>query len=429
MDRILYKYGKVWQNGRFVKADVLTIGNKIGKVGNCLEDKAAEIVDCSGFLLIPGLIDIHVHSGEVTGGFRLDEDEIDLMQSALTGGVTTVGTFVTETAQDDLTTLVQEREARLEKFPVTFHYHLTPTTTDIAKLRNLFDKNCTLKLYTTYRDSKLYSSYQQIEEWMVSLGEKKLTLLIHCEDEKIISFYDGKYPFTTPFDHTLRRPEIAEITAIDRVLELSAKHNYPIHIVHVSTPRGAQLIYEAKKHLPVTCETAPHYLLLNERRLIERYSHRNICTPPLRSETSRSLLLEMAQDGYFDIFATDHCPYSRNAKDVDAESPEMIPSGFAGVGGLLQVLYEGLVVPGYMTFESLIPYLTANPAQVLNLERSKGKIEENFDADFALLEISDSDKTKEKVTPSFIGSHSPWSNWKSSLAIRFVVAKGVLYDN
>ena len=108
---------------------------------------------------------------------------------------------------------------------------------------------------------------------MIDMPNPKKRLLIHCEDDEIISEYSERYPFHKPSDHCLRRPEKAEIRAVDKVLNLSIKHHYPIHLVHFSSPQAALLIQQAKKEADyITCETTPHYLLLNEEVLNDRRS-------------------------------------------------------------------------------------------------------------------------------------------------------------
>ncbi|MDP2400602.1 MAG: dihydroorotase family protein, partial [Actinomycetota bacterium] len=223
-----------------------------------------------------------------------------------------------------------------------------------------------IKLYTTYRPAGLYSSYEVIERWMIDLGDLKPRMLIHCEDDAIVTEASDKHPFRHPFDHTHRRPELAEITAVERVLDLALKHSYPVHIVHVSTPGAALLIQEAKRHLStITCETAPHYLINNEDVLKADHAHRLICSPPYRSESSRGQLVELMQDGIFDILASDHCPFADAVKDRFKDQPEKVPCGIPGLETLYSSVYEHFVRRGIIPLEALIRMTVTKPAEMM----------------------------------------------------------------
>jgi dihydropyrimidinase len=203
---------------------------------------------------------------------------------------------------------------------------------------------------------------------MSDLSGLKTRILIHCEDDATVEEYSDKHPFRHPFQHSLRRPEAAEIIAVERVLDLAARHKHPVHIVHVSSPRSALLIQQARETgVAVTCETAPHYLLLNDEAYYQEKSHRLICTPPFRSESSRGMLVELLQDGLFDLVASDHCAFTLEDKDRHQDEPELVPCGIPGIQTLFSSLHQALVQTGKLKLEKLLELTSETPARLMGL--------------------------------------------------------------
>lgn len=429
MSKYLLKNGLVWLEGEFRQCDLYLEDKKISLIDNDLKLKYVTEIDCKDSYIIPGIIDMHVHTGEPLASLLPLEDEKMTAISGLKGGVTSIGSFITETPYNNILSDYPRRNKKFRKQPLTVRWHLTPISTKISELKDLFLKGCDLKLYTTYKDAGLYSSYQDIERVIKYLANhnkkgkgEQVPILIHCEDNEIIERESAKNPFHKPFDHTLRRPELAEIKGIERVLDLAVKYNYHVHIVHVSSPRAALLIKEAKKSAPVTCETAPHYLLLNEQYLKRTDGHRWLCTPPLRSETSRGQMIELAQEGVFDAFATDHCPFSVYDKDRFSTQPELVPMGLPGIGSLFPLLYEGLVKTEKFSFSQLLRHLTINPAKILRLYPGKGIIQVGSDAD--LIVLKDNNNIREPIQPTVALSHNPWKDKFTSLELQRIFVKG-----
>jgi len=248
------------------------------------------------------------------------------------------------------------------------HWHLTPVQAGPEELVPLLEEGHDLKLYTTYKNVGLYSSYEDISHWMSELSGIKSRILVHCEDDATVEEFSSRHPFRHPFQHSLRRPEAAEIIAVERVLDLAARHIHPVHIVHVSSPRSALLIQQARETgVPVTCETAPHYLLYNDQAYHQEDSHRLICTPPFRSESSRGMLVELLQDGFFDIVASDHCAFTLEDKDQYQEEPEKVPCGIAGIQTLYSSLHQALVQTGKLKLDRLLELSSIIPARLMGL--------------------------------------------------------------
>ena len=308
-----------------------------------------------------GYLDFHVHVGEKIGGYTLRDDFHDLaklcavsddpQKVALAG----MAVFVTQAEGRSLkNSFEQMQEKAARDFPAPVFWHLTPVQDSVEEVVSLLQKGVDLKFYTTYKAQGLYKSYAEIDRWMQDLSSQKTRILVHCEDDALVSEYAGKHPFRHPKDHCLRRPEICEITAVERILDLALKNQHPVHIVHVSSPRAAILIHEAKKHFAgITCETAPHYLLHSERDLEAVNAHRLLCTPPFRSESSRGLHCELLADGYFDILASDHCAFRTVDKDRYKNEPGKVPNGIPGIAELYSSVYDAFVRTGKISQDHL----------------------------------------------------------------------------
>jgi dihydropyrimidinase len=323
--------------------------------------------------LYPGVCDFHVHVGEKIGGYDLRDDFSDLDRIAQKRGIAAIGAFVTDEESLPLAEKLRRMRGDAEEhFSGQVFWHLTPVKTTAEELIPLLGPDCDLKLYTTYKDAGIYSSYEEIGRWMEELSGLKTRILVHCEDDATIEKASAEHPFNTPFAHTLRRPEIAEKIAVERILDLAVKHGHPVHIVHVSTPGAALLIAQAKADFSgITCETAPHYLLYNEDRLKGKNAHRWLCTPPYRSERSRGMLVELLQDGVFDIIASDHCAFTVEDKDRFKATPEKVPCGISGLDSLFASCYHKLVQQGAISLERLVGLSCLRPAELMGLRAER----------------------------------------------------------
>lgn len=315
----------------------------------------------------PGICDFHVHVGEHIGNYTLAQSFKDVNAICQRQNIRAIGAFVTEEQDFCITDKFAAMQADAKRyFDRHVHWHLTPVYSDMKTVQKLLGTNTDLKFYTTYKDAGLYSSYEQLAEWMQAFPNTRM--LVHCEDDEIVSEASLKHAFEHPFVHSLRRPESAEQRAVEKVLELAVKHQATVHIVHVSTPKAALLIRQAKSHNPrITCETAPHYLLYSSDLLLKENSHRLLCSPPYRSESTRGMLVELLQDHYFDIIASDHCPFLNADKDRYKDDLSKVPNGIPGLEHLYESMYRFLVQRAKISEAELNLLCCVNPAKLMNI--------------------------------------------------------------
>ena len=378
------------------------------------------------------MMDIHTHVHDKIGGYDLADTYESATKLAILNGITTIYNFITQSPDESLFTAIEKAEQKSKgNLFCNLGWHLTPTKFDAPAWEEInasISKGfTTFKFYTTYKDAGIFTSYEDLKIIAMQLKEKNVTILVHCEDEEILQQNAKNHDYSNPYSHTLMRPPEAEQAAIEKILQIASETDAKFHIVHVSTVKGVELIHSGKSNSQITCETAPHYFFLDESRLQEETGHYYLCSPPLRSGKNREELYKQAQDGLFDIFATDHCPFLKKDKDEHKENIQKIPKGIAGLGALVPLIfriYKGKRDAGIVEFSRR---LSTNPAKVVGLYPKKGIIKVGADADLVLL----ADGTQKRpIASSLAETFEPYYDFTSTLQIKFVLLDGkVVVEN
>jgi len=390
-----------------------------------------EVIDAKGFYVLPGFIDIHTHLDDMIGKYELADTYKTGSEIAVLNGVTTLFTFITQRKDESLTDAIEKAKLKAEGNSFCdYSWHLTPTKFDIDNWKeikeNILKGFKTFKFYTTYKQAGLYSDYESLDNIFTELKSYNLTFLIHCEDNGIVeSEYKKNYDLSKPFTHTLLRPKEAEIKAIEKIIEIVKKYNTKLHIVHVSTTEGTKLINDARKNIPITCETAPHYLFLNDEYLRKENSNRWICSPPLRDEKNMMELKEKAREGYFDIYATDHCAFTKKDKDENYVSsvPGIIkvPNGLAGIGALPHLTFKLYSDNLNNTFLEMSKRLSANPAKITGIYPKKGVIKNNADADIVIINPNGKERN---IISSLSDVYETYHDFTTRLSFKNIFVRG-----
>ena len=433
---LLIKNGKVCLSDRVEKTDILIEQGKIAAIGHFKENAANQTIDAAHQYILPGLIDFHVHLDDQMGHYYLADTYKSGSHVAIQNGITTIVSFITQ--YPSYQTLTDAVKAAYHKANNNLYcdltWHLTPrdwSEQGWQELDGFLSRGFkTLKLYTTYRPAGIYPDYRTIEAVLKAAKVRNIRVLIHCEDDADLQ-QEAKQivNLKKAYSITKLRPKNAEVDAIKRIVEIAIRLQAPVHFVHVSTVEVAQIILQAKKHAPVSCETCPQYLFFNESLLKEKESHRYLCTPPFRDEANQLRLNHLAQKNFFDLFATDHCAFLKKDKDEYQENFLKVPNGLPGLGALLPMINE--------LFKSLLPdyrarkiayYLSEAPAKLAGLYSRKGCIKKGADADLVLLNF-DGDLRKIQSTVSDV--YDPYSHFDTSLHIKNMLLSGeiVVRDN
>lgn len=376
-----------------MRVDVRVRNGKVVEIGELMPTAGEEVVDAAGLDVLPGMIDVHVHAGDRIGGFELADTWESASRLALANGVTSLAGFVTQGPGETLRAAVERCRARSASALCEVRFHLTPTTWpwDWGEVEALVAEGfTTFKLYTTYREAGLFTSYGRFAEVMPRLAALGARLLVHCEDDDLlVDPAAGGRDLADPFTHARVRPEAAEVRAVLRLVELAERTGCPTHIVHVSSADAAELVAAGRSRAPLTCETAPQYLLLDDAIFGDADGSRFLCTPPLRPEVTRARLEELFAAGRFDILATDHCAFRKADKDGwDGTDYRAVPCGVAGLGALVPLAYELLVERHGLTPAAMVRMLAAGPARVLGMEPRRAVIAPGSSADLVVVDIA-----------------------------------------
>ncbi len=414
MSSILIKNANICNaEGNAFLSDILIKNGKIHKITNNIPEKNVEkSINADNNLVMPGFIDIHTHVGEQTGAYEPADDFLKLSSIALLNGITSFFSFITKTEKLSLEDKVKIVEKKAKNSLCDYGFHLSPIrfdTTSLKDIEKLISKGYkTFKLYTTYRQAGLYSSYAQIEDFANFLKTYDTTLLVHCEDDEVLNLHKNKF-LNDARTFFLSRPQQAEVEAVKKMINICNRTRQKFHIVHVSCAESVELIIQAKNKNPITFETCPQYVFLNDELIKNNNANRYLCSPPLRSEENRLEMLKNINN--IDCFATDHCPFTKEQKD---KFP--YPSGLPGIGALVPLFYNIFKD----TPNLLVKHLSEMPAKITGIYPQKGLIAEGSDADLIILKNG----KQSNIKSTFSECYDPYCNMTSSLEILYTIKSG-----
>jgi dihydropyrimidinase len=423
MKRTLIKNGTVCLEEGASISDVLIEDDIITDVGRFdykIDD--CSTIDAAGLSVLPGLIDIHTHLDDSVGGYRLADSWSSGSEIAIRNGITTLCSFITQRRGRKLSEAVEEAlEKSGGRSSCDYSFHLTPVSFETADWfcieKMLSEGFRTFKFYTTYRQAGIFTDYVSLGGLMARIKDMGAKVLVHCEDDGILCrSMSAVADRTAAFGHARSRLPEAETEGIKRVLEIAGKAKCPTHIVHVSTAEGARMVARAKQYQPVSCETCPQYLFLDESKLKGPDGHRFICSPPLRPEENRQKMSRLAQEGIFDLYATDHCAFSKSDKDENRSDFSRVPGGLPGIGALAPLMHEL-----HNDFSTMAERLAANPARVAGLYPKKGAIRKGADADLALFSV---DGPERPLKSSLAEVYEPYPGKLTRLLAKHVLLRG-----
>ena len=370
--------------------------------------------DTGSFTVFPGFCDVHVHFREP--GFSYKETIRSGSLAAARGGYTAVCAMPNlDPVPDSREHLAQElaiirRDALVRVYP---YGALTvgEKGRDLADLQAMADEAVAFS-----DDGKGVQSESMMRAAMEAAKRLGKVLAAHCEDESLLHggyIHDGAY--AAAHRHRGICSE-SEWGPIKRDLRLAKETGCAYHVCHVSTKESVQIIRNAKaRGVNVTCETAPHYLLLTEDDLQE--DGRFKMNPPIREKADRDALIAGLLDGTVDMIATDHAPHTAEEKSRGLEKSLM---GVVGLECSLPVLYTGLVKTGIVPPETLIDRMTASPARRFGLESG---IEVGKAADLCVFDPAE-EWTIDPEEFASMGRATPFAGWKVFGKVKMTVCDG-----
>lgn len=367
------------------KLQPATISYNDGKITAINFYKLADATDFGNAIIMPGIIDAHVHINEP--GRTEWEGFETATQAAAAGGITSIidmplnASPVTTTAAAFAKKL-QAAENKLH-VNVGFYGGLIPgNTSDLDELINAGVLG--IKCFLTHSGIDEFPNVgrSELETAMPIIARHGIPILAHCEiykEEVESNFADNP----TSYQHYLAsRPKQWENDAVQLMIELCRKYNCPTHIVHVSSAEALSQVAAARNEgLLITAETCPHYIFFNAEEIPDGQTIFK-CAPPIREKQNNEILKAAFVNGTLDFIATDHSPAPPAIKEMGSGNLQKAWGGIAGLQFLLPVAYTALKKT--INLEQFIPLLTEHPAQFLKLNNRKGYLKAGYDADIVI---------------------------------------------
>ncbi len=360
---------------------------------------ATQTIDATGRLVLPGGIDSHVHISQPSGeGIVMADDFESATRSAAFGGNTTVMPFCLQEKDVPLRQTLRDYHIKAEgkcHVDVSFHLIICDPTDQVLgqDLPALIeDGYSSFKIFMTYEGLALND--RQILEVMSVARETGALVMVHAENYDAIRFLTDRLErggHIAPRFHGTSRPIPVEREATHRAVSLAELLDVPVMIVHVSNREAMDEISRARSRgLKVYGETCPQYLVLTEKDMdgLNMEGAKYVCSPPPRDVASQLACWEGLQNGTFQVFSSDHCPfrYDDTAGKLNPKgrtSFRWVPNGIPGIETRLPILFSEGVGKGRLTLNQFVAVTATNHARMYGLTK-KGSIAIGMDADIAI---------------------------------------------
>ena len=396
---LLIKNGKIYQNGTLIKKNILIKGHKIEKITS-QDLKAEKTIDAKNKIIIPGLIDSHVHFREP--GATHKEDFLTGSMAAAAGGITTILDMPNNDPPTTNLQRLEEKRQLAKKSIVNYGFHFGSTNDNMADIEKAKDV-ASVKVYMDFTTGDLkLDDYKILKKIFTS----NKIVAVHGEDENII-----------------------------KALELIQHSKNHLYVCHVSSKEELHYIKKEKIKNKVFVETCPHYLFLTAKDVNQLGNFAEM-KPGLKTKEDQNALWEGIHNGKVDTIATDHAPHTKEEK-MQANYPYGVPGCETMLPLLLNALNNKKI-----DLKKIVQLCCENPAQIFKI-KNKGHIKEGYDADLAIIDLSLEKEVKndELFTKC---KWSPFDGWKlkgwpvgtivngnlifSNGKINNIKAKEVVYD-
>ncbi len=348
------------------------------------------------YTVIPGFCDVHVHFREP--GFSYKETILSGSQAAARGGYTAVCTMPNLNPVPDTKSNLRQQLDLIRNDGLIHIYPYGAITVEQKGERLSDMKELAPNVIAFSDDGRGVQSRELMRQAMLKAKSLKKMIVAHCEDNSLLNggyIHDGHY---AQYSHHRGICSESEWGPIKRDLELVKETGCAYHVCHISTKESVDLIRKAKKAgLNVTCETAPHYLVMDDSYLQEDGNYK--MNPPLRDSEDRAALVAGIQDGTIDMIATDHAPHSKEEKSKGLDGSAF---GIVGLETAFPLLYTYLVKENIITMERLLQLLVLNPRKRFNIPMT---------TDFSIWDL----RQPYYIEPEeFLsqGKNTPFSGWK-----------------
>lgn len=369
------------KTGEIAQKDILIQDGKVAKIADLIDDSEAKIIDASGKLVSPGLIDVHVHLREPGGEYK--ETIATGTKAAARGGYTTICTMPNTKPVPDSKEIMEALQERINETAVirVLPYASITKALGTEELVSFADlKKAGAFAFTD--DGVGVQLAGTMYEAMKAAAKLDMAIVAHCEDNSLVYggvVHQGKISEKLGINGI---PNIAESVQIARDVLLAEAADCHYHVCHISTKESVRVVRDAKRAgIKVTAEVSPHHLLLNEEDIPSNDGNWKM-NPPLRSKEDQAALLEGLLDGTIDFIATDHAPHSIAEKELPMEKAAF---GIVGLETAFPLLYTNFVKTGKWTLKQLLDWMTIKPAAAFHLPY--GELAEGKTADITIIDL------------------------------------------
>jgi len=383
--------------------DILIEGQKVTKIGKNLKAENVTIFNAKGMIILPGLIDMHVHLREP--GYEYKETILTGTKAAAAGGFTSVCCMPNTNPVIDNQGVAEFILAQNKKAGLINVFPVGAISKGLKghELAEIGDLK-TAGVVAVSDDGNAVANAALMRRAIEYASMFALPVISHCEDKDLSAGGYMNEGYISTVLGLKGMPRISEIAIVARDIEIARFTGGHLHIAHVSCRESIEIIRQAKRQgVNVTAECCPHHFTLTEEAVLN-YDTNTKVNPPLRTNEDKEALKQGLKDGTIDCIVTDHAPHAEEEKDVEFDRA---PFGIIGSETALGLVITELVKPGILSLKQLVEKMSLNPAQILKIDR--GYIKEGCIADITIISTDktwmvDKDKflSKSKNSP-FIG--------------------------
>ena len=394
---VILKSGTVVNQDGEGGRDIGIVNGRIAEIGTLSHASAAEVIDCKGLHILPGVMDTQVHFREP--GLTHKEDLETGSRGAVLGGVTAVfempNTSPLTVTEADLTAKVKLGHHRMH---CDFAFFIGGTRDNVQDLPRLERApGCAgVKVFIgSSTGSLLVEDDESLRRILQTIRRRAA---FHAEDEYRLN---DRKPLRIEGDvrsHPVWRDEAAALMATQRLVKLAHETGKRIHVLHISTKEEIEFLRDHKD--VASCEATPHHLTMAAPECYERLGTLAQMNPPVRSAEHRTGIWRGVAQGIIDVLGSDHAPHTLEEK---AKAYPASPSGMTGVQTLVPVMLDH-VNAGRLSLSRFVDLTSAGPARIYNIA-SKGRIAAGYDADLTIVDM----KRSETITNQWIASRAGWT--------------------
>ncbi|TRZ94147.1 dihydroorotase [bacterium] len=417
--KILIKNGRVIDPANNIDdiRDILIEDTKISQVAKGIKNGCQQIIDAKDKIIIPGLVDMHVHLREPG---REDKETIATgTRAALKGGVTTVLAMPNTNPSIDSVESGRLLKKIIDKSALA-NVLICGTITKGRKGQELSDIAGLKKegAVAISDDGASVDNIELMSEALKKAKEAGMLVICHCEDKVLANQGVVNLGIMSTRLGLRGISRESEHKRVERDIQLAQKIDTPIHIAHISCRESVEIISQAKKNgVKISAETAPHYFSLSEEALIG-YDTNMKMNPPLRTKDDLEVIKQGLKDGTIDVIASDHAPHTESEKEIEFERAEF---GVIGLETILAISIRELVENGLLNWSDLVRKISLQPARILGID--KGSLGVGKEADLAVFS-PDSEWCVEKAGLVSKSKNSAFLGRKLKARVEYTICSG-----